>query len=182
VQPGRRIVVIGTSGAGKTYVARALATRLGLTYIENDAIIWRADWQPAPRDEVVAAFDAATRDDRWAIDGNLAGSHREDQLVLARCDTIVWLDLPRREVFASIIRRTLQRAWSREPLFHGNVERWQQVLSRDSMIWWSVKTFARRRRAYRALFADPRRADKIRIRLGSRAHVDGWLASLCRQR
>jgi adenylate kinase family enzyme len=178
VQPGCRIVVIGTSGAGKTYIARALATRLGLTYVENDAIIWRANWQPAPRDEVLAAFDAATRGDGWAIDGNLAGSHTEDQLVLARCDTIVWLDLPRREVFASIVRRTLVRAWTKEPLFHGNVERWRQVVSRNSMIWWSVKTFARRRRAYRVLLASPVHADKIRIRLASRAHVDAWLAAL----
>src|SRR5690606_29290619 len=44
--PGRRICVVGTSGSGKTYVARELARRLSLTYICNDAIIWRAGWQP----------------------------------------------------------------------------------------------------------------------------------------
>ena len=39
--PGRRISVIGTSGAGKTHVATSLATKLGIPYICNDAIIWQ---------------------------------------------------------------------------------------------------------------------------------------------
>lgn len=176
--PGRRILVIGTSGSGKTHVARAIAKRLGLIYVDNDAVIWRANWQPTPRDEVVAGFDRATQGDGWTIDGNLAGSHPEDRLVLARCDTIVWLDLPRREVFPQIIRRTLTRAWTKQPLFHGNVEGWRQVLSRESMIWWSIKTFARRRRAYTALFAEPAHASKTLVRLRSRAQVDAWLAAL----
>ena len=46
---GNRICVVGTSGSGKTYVARALAERLSLRYICNDEIIWRADWVPTPR-------------------------------------------------------------------------------------------------------------------------------------
>lgn len=167
--------MIGTSGCGKTHTARALAARLDLRYIDNDAIIWRANWQPTPRPLVLAGFDAATATDRWVVDGNLAGPHPEDQLVLSRCDTIVWLDLPRREVFPAIVRRTLRRAWTKEPLFHGNVERWSQVLSRESMIVWSIKTFARRRRAYTKLFAQ--RTDKTLIRLCSRTEVDAWLAS-----
>ena len=58
----------------------------------------------------------------------------EDRLLLERCDTIVWLDLPRWQVMWSITARTLRRAATREPLFHGNVETWRQVFSRDSMI------------------------------------------------
>jgi adenylate kinase family enzyme len=170
-----RILVIGTSGSGKTHVAKALAAALDLTFVENDAIIWRANWVEAPRDEVLRDFELATRGDRWVIDGNLAGTHPEDQLVLSRADTIVWLDLPRREVWPAITRRTLMRAWTKQPLFHGNVERWDQVWSRDSMIVWSIKTFARRRRAYTTLFAE--HGDKHLVRLRSRREVDAWLAA-----
>ena len=49
---GERICVIGTSGAGKTYVAEALAGILNLRYVCNDALIWRAGWQPVPRHEM----------------------------------------------------------------------------------------------------------------------------------
>src|SRR5262245_44968654 len=95
--PGTRICVVGTSGSGKTTVAMALAEALGLHYISNDAIIWRADWQPTPHDEVYTDIDAATSGDRWTFDGNL-GHSPEDRLVLSRCDTLVWLDLPRWQV------------------------------------------------------------------------------------
>ncbi|TAK75490.1 MAG: hypothetical protein EPO16_08875 [Dehalococcoidia bacterium] len=174
--PGGRICVVGTSGSGKTYVARALAGRLGLRYISCDALIWRANWEVVPRDEQYIAFEAATRDGGWTFDGNL-GPSAEDRLVLSRCDTLVWLDLPRWQVMASIVRRTLWRAITRERLWHGNVERWGTVLSRDSMIVWAWRTYPRRKREYGALFAieDDGRAH---IRLTSRRHVNRWLASL----
>jgi adenylate kinase family enzyme len=175
--PGRRIAVVGTSGSGKTYVAEALARRLDLTYVSHDAIIWRANWQETPRDEVYADVDAATQAEGWTYDGNL-GPRPPDQLVLSRCDTLVWLDLPRREVWWSVVQRSLRRVIGRTKLWHGNVERWGMLVSTDSIIWWSVKTFARRRRVYGALFADPAYADKTRIRLRSRREVNDWLASL----
>src|SRR3972149_6449782 len=111
--PGRRICLIGTSGAGKTFVAEALAEKLGLTYICNDAVIWRADWQPAPRDEVHAELEAATRAAGWTFAGSLSppalARRPEDALVLERCDPLVWLALPRWQVHGQVIRRTVRR-------------------------------------------------------------------------
>jgi adenylate kinase family enzyme len=175
--PGSRIAVVGTSGSGKTYVAAALARILNVPYISNDAIIWRPNWQETPRDEVYAEVDAATAASAWTYDGNL-GPSPNDQLVLSRCDTLVWLDLPRWQVWSSITRRTWGRAWTRKPLWHGNTESWRQVFSRDSMIWWSVRTYARHRRKYAAMFADAALADRTRIRFQSRGEVNRWLHSL----
>jgi adenylate kinase family enzyme len=175
---GRRICVIGTSGCGKTYVAEALAGILGVPYINNDAIIWRPKWQPAPPEERWASVDAATRQESWTFDGNLAAQHPEDMLVLERCDSIVWLDLPRWQVWSQVVRRTLMRIVQRDELWHGNRESLRMMFSRDSIIWWSVKTYRKRRELYTALFADPRYADRVRVRLGSRRDVDAWLASL----
>ena len=104
--PGSRICVIGTSGSGKTYVARALAERLGLRYVSNDALIWGPNWHQVPHDLRYEAFDRATAESGWTFDGNL-GPSPDDQLVLSRCDTLVWLDLPRWQVMASITGTTL---------------------------------------------------------------------------
>ena len=174
--PGQRICVVGTSGSGKTYVARGLAGRLGLRYVDADSHIWRANWEAVPRDEQYAAFDVATADGGWTFDGNL-GTSPEDQLVWSRCDTLVWLDLPRWQVMASIIRRTLWRAITRKRLWHGNIERWRAVLSRDSMIVWAWRTYPPQKHRYAALFAA---ADdgRSRIRLTSRREVNRWLAAL----
>lgn len=40
-----RIVVVGTSGAGKTTLARGIAARLALPHVELDAINWQAGWR-----------------------------------------------------------------------------------------------------------------------------------------
>ena len=173
---GQRICVVGTSGAGKTYVARVLAERRGLRYVETDALIWRADWEQVPRDEQYLNFDVATRDGGWTFDGNL-GPSPEDQLVLLRCDTLVWLDLPRWQVMVSVTRRTLWRVLTRERLWHGNVEPWRRVFSGDSMIAYAWRTYARQKNRYAALFAASD-GTRTQIRLASRGAANRWLASL----
>lgn len=176
-KPGQRICVIGTSGAGKTYVAKALAAKLGLGYISNDALIWGPNWTWVQREARLSIFDEATRDDGWTIDGNL-GTNSEDQLVWERCDTIIWLDLPRWQVHSQVLWRTLCRLLLRTRLWHGNVESWRVFFSRDSIVWWSLKTYAARRREYESVFADSYYADRVRIRLKSRGEVNRWLASI----
>jgi adenylate kinase family enzyme len=173
----KRICVIGTSGSGKTTVARELAARLGLTYIDNDAIIWRARWTPTPKADVYAEMEAATRGDRWVFDGNL-GPDASDALVVARCDALVWLDLPRWRVHGQILRRSVRRAWTGEPQAHGNRETWRTLLGRNSIVLWSIRTYARRKRQYGAMFADPAFADRRRVRLRSRREVDAFLGDV----
>jgi len=177
-RPGRRICVVGSSGSGKTFVAQALAARLGLRYVSNDALIWRADWVEVPDEERAPAFDAATREDGWTFDGNL-GRAPGVHLVLGRCDTLVWLDLPRWQVMWSVTARTLRRMVTRERLWHGNVERWRMLLSRDSMIFYTWRTYGRRKRQYEALFASGAGPPAM-VRLRSRREVDRWLASVPR--
>lgn len=178
--PGRRIAVVGPSGSGKTYVAKALATRLGIPYVSNDAIIWRPNWTPTPDQERLALHEEALAGDGWTFDGNFGSLSRpEDRHVLARIDTLVWLDLPRWRVFGQLLWRTVRRAVTREDLWHGNRESFRlSFLSRDSILWWSMKTYRRRRHEYARLFAGPELAHLRRIRLRSRREIAAWLASV----
>ena len=172
--PGHRISVIGTSGAGKTYVATALAARLGIPYICNDAIIWQPGWVETPRDERHRLMRTAAAQDAWTFDGNLTAP--EDMAILERCDSIVWLDLPRWQVHGQVLWRTLKGLITREPHWeNGNPERWRMFLSKESIVWWSIKTFSERRRQYSAIFADPVVANRTLIRLRSRGEVNRWL-------
>lgn len=179
-QPGKRIIVVGTSGSGKTHVAKAIAARMGIKYICNDSLIWQANWINVPDDERLPGFEKETDCDAWVIDGNVASTRRpENALLLKRADTIVWLDLPRRTVWPQLLWRTIRRSITREELWHGNRESFRlSFLSRDSILLWSYKTFSINRKRYEAMFADDQWSYLKRIRLTSKRQVGRWLNML----
>lgn len=46
-----KINVVGTSGSGKSTVARQLAQTFAVPYIEMDLLFWRPAWQGTPDEE-----------------------------------------------------------------------------------------------------------------------------------
>lgn len=61
--PALRVLVIGTSGAGKSTFAQALAARTGIAWHELDLINWRPGWYNRHTREpeaFLADVDAAT--------------------------------------------------------------------------------------------------------------------------
>jgi energy-coupling factor transporter ATP-binding protein EcfA2 len=100
----RRIAVIGCSGSGKSTLASALAAQLGLPYVATDSVFWTADWRPTPAAEVRAWLPAATDAERWVTDGNFDADR---DLLWARADLIVWLDLPLAVALGQALRRNL---------------------------------------------------------------------------
>ena len=65
-----RVVVVGTSGAGKTTFADALAAALQLQHTELDQLHWGPGWTPAPTEQFVRATAQAAAGQRWVMDGN----------------------------------------------------------------------------------------------------------------
>ncbi|MBN1963509.1 MAG: AAA family ATPase, partial [Anaerolineae bacterium] len=81
--------MVGTTGSGKTTLARQLADHLGCPHVEMDALHWTPDWTPSAvfQAEVAAALSGAC----WVTDGNY-GAVRD--LIWQQADTLVWLDYP----------------------------------------------------------------------------------------
>jgi adenylate kinase family enzyme len=65
-----KIVVVGTSGSGKTTVARELAHRHGVPHVELDALFHGPNWAETPAEEFRRRVAAATDGDGWVVDGN----------------------------------------------------------------------------------------------------------------
>jgi adenylate kinase family enzyme len=168
----RRVNVKGISGSGKSTFAQELARRLGLPYVELDALHHGPNWSE-PTDEVFrarvqAAMDAAP--EGWVIDGNYEGKLGE--LVLAQADMIVWLDLPFRTKARRLWRRTATRIRDNVELWNGNKETWRNVLwGREALFWWMVRGHFRHRHEWPLRFAgDPRF-----VRLRSVEEARDWL-------
>ena len=115
----RRVAVVGTSCAGKTTFAAALAAQLQVPHIELDALHWRAGWVPAPGEVFRQAVATAVAAERWVSDGNY-GVVRD--LVWGRATAVVWLDYPFATVLWRALYRTARRALLREQLYSGNRE------------------------------------------------------------
>src|SRR3954453_23107357 len=105
-----RVSVIGCSGSGKTTFGRAVATRLGVPFVELDAIFHQPGWTELPDDEFQDRVRAATAGAGWVVDGNY-GVVRP--IVLERATTVVWLDYSRPRVMQQVIRRSIARAIDR---------------------------------------------------------------------
>jgi adenylate kinase family enzyme len=170
----RRVNVVGTSAAGKSALAAALAGVLEVPHVELDALHWEPGWTEAPDAVLRERVRGAIAGDGWVVDGNYAGVR---DLVWARAEAVVWLDLPLRTILWRYLVRTVRRVGRREELWAGNRERLgMHLFSRDSLLLWILTTYRRRRREYPALLAA--RPDLVAIRLRSARAADRWLAGV----
>lgn len=172
----QRIVVVGSSCAGKTTFTRKLAQALGLTPIELDAIYWKANWCPRSIEEFRPLVEKAIAGESWVVDGNYS---KVRDLIWKRATHIIWLNLPFFLVLGRVLHRTVRRILLREELFSGNRETWRLAfLQRDSLIWWMITTYYRRRREYRAFFDQNRGTHLACIEFRTQSQADEFLHSL----
>ena len=162
----KRVVVFGTTGSGKSWLAERLAGRTGLRVVELDALFWGRDWQPAPIELFRHRVERETSSDGWIVVGNY-GQVRD--LTWRAADTLVWLDLPLPVVMAQLVRRTIRRATTGEELWGtGNRETLRNAfLSRQSILLWALKTHAKNRQRFElecGLLAKEKRVVRLRSR------------------
>jgi adenylate kinase family enzyme len=163
-----RIAVVGTSGAGKTTLARQIAAGLNVPYIELDAINWQAGWRDLNThepEEFQRRVFAALSGEAWVSDGNYGGAVGPS--TLRRATHLVWLDYERPVVMRRVLWRSLVRAVDRRELWPGtgNRERVSQWLDKEHPIRWAWDTHASRRARYEEVLARPENAHLTVLRL-----------------
>ncbi|MFI5000239.1 MAG: adenylate kinase [Reyranellales bacterium] len=169
----RRVVVFGTTGSGKTRLAKQLAERTGLRVIELDALFWGRDWQPATLELFRHRVEREIKDGDWIVVG-IYGQVRD--LTWRAADTLIWLDLPLPLVMWRLLRRTIARAITREDLWGtGNRESFVRTFfSRQSILLWALKTHRRNRERF-AIECEFLGKDKTVVRLQSAREVERFV-------
>ncbi|MBT3283869.1 AAA family ATPase [Candidatus Bathyarchaeota archaeon] len=173
--PPRRVHVVGTSGSGKTTVARAIADKLGIRHIELDAINWQPGWTELPKDQFYERVREETKHGDWTIDGNYSAVR---DIIWDRVDTIVWLDMPFIPVFLRIVWRTIRRILTQEELWNTNTEKLDALVGKYGMPLWVIQTHEKRRKEYPPLLANPKLSHVDIKVFKSLREVNAWIESL----
>ncbi len=99
----KRVLVIGSSGAGKSTFARRLSQATDIPVIHLDRLYWNPNWVgTTDQTEWQAKVERALQGDAWIIDGNYSGTLR---LRLQKADTVIFLDVPRLICVSRIVKR-----------------------------------------------------------------------------
>ncbi len=172
----RRIVVVGTTGCGKSTLAESLARRLHIPHIELDALHWEPGWKESDREITRSRLENIVRNDAWVIDGNY-GFLRD--ILWPSAQALIWLDYSLLLIFWRLWWRTWKRALTKEVLWGTNTERLgPQFFSKDSLFLWALKTHGKHRKNYTNLPGLPEYAHLRVYRLHSPGETERWLASL----
>ena len=170
---GQRISVVGTTGSGKTTVAKEISKSLQLPYVELDALYWDENWTGVSdaifRDRVEDAIKA----DQWVIDGNYS---RVRNLVWERAETVVYLDYSFLRTFWQLLKRTLRRSITKEELWSNNQESFgKSLFSHDAIMLWMIRTYNRRRKQYAQLMNQSEYAHLKIVHLKTPRMTNAWV-------
>lgn len=166
----KRILVIGSGGAGKSTFARRLGEILNIEVIHLDSLYWRPGWVETPRPEWEKTLEHIISRDSWIMDGNYSGTLG---LRIEACDTVIFLDIERIICLWRVIKRAVKyRNRSRPDVAEGCPER----LNLEFMLWvWNYKK--RSRPKIVRMLKEKGHGKKV-IWLKSVAEAEGFLAGI----
>lgn len=173
----RRVLVVGSTGAGKTTLAQAVAERLSLPFHEMDALALVAPrWGENPR--LVEDVSRISSGPSWIFDS--FGHPQVRDLLWSRADTIVWLDYSRPLVMRRVLRRSAARTLLRRRVFGGNVETVGGWFSADHPARWAWSQYGNRRADIAGRCADPRFGPLDVIHFSTPRAASAWLGTVVR--
>jgi adenylate kinase family enzyme len=171
-----RIVIVGTTGSGKSSLGEILARRLGVSLIEMDSLYWGANWQEVEMSVFRERIAAATQKEHWVLVGNYS---KVRDLTWARADTLIWLDYPFAVVFSRLLRRTVRRIVTKEPLWGGNQETWRKTFfDRKSILLWAIQTHRKFKRSIYDALDQPEYEHLYLRRFKSLRETERWVKKI----
>lgn len=168
-----RIVVVGSSCAGKTTFAERYSKARGIPHTQLDALHWLPNWVARDAEDFKQRVIDAAAEDCWIMDGNYQVVRAQ---LWSRATTIIWLNYSFSRVIWQCLKRSVRRSVTREQLFGGNVESFRRTfLSRDSIILWVLTTYHEKQKRYQRLLDSDMARQCTVIEFKRPAEAQAWL-------
>jgi adenylate kinase family enzyme len=101
----KRILVIGSGGAGKSTFAAELGAIVGLPVIHLDQVYWKPGWEKPTKEEWAATVKKLVAQHEWIMDGNFGGTLPQR---IKRADAIILLDISRWVCLWRVLKRVVK--------------------------------------------------------------------------
>lgn len=169
----RRFSIVGATGSGKTYLAKALAGKLRLPIHELDKYRWDSAGREMPREAFIDAVRKLADGDQWIIDG-----HYRDvrHLVWNRADVVLWLNYPLPLIAARLVWRFSGKRKAARPHHLPALVGQPQVTWADRL--GRIGRTMRERDEYRRLLHAPEYRHVRVVELKSPRAADAWLREI----
>jgi adenylate kinase family enzyme len=165
----RKVLVIGSGGAGKSTFAGQLGKLLKIEVLHLDKFYWQPGWIETPKPVWLKTVEELLRRDAWIMDGNYSGTL---DIRIEACDTVVFLDMARTLCLWRVLKRAVKyRNQSRPDMAEGCREQ----LPFEFIVW--IWNYPRRTRPKIVRMLESKMRDKRIVWLRSQADVRSFLAA-----
>ncbi|HUV85074.1 MAG TPA: DNA topology modulation protein [Methanosarcinales archaeon] len=108
----KKVIIIGSGGAGKSTLARKLSDITGIEIYHLDKLFWQPGWISITREELAGKIKEIVARDSWIIDGNYSSTM---DMRMEAADTIIYLDFASIVCIWGILKRRIMYAGKKRP-------------------------------------------------------------------
>ncbi|MEX5962408.1 hypothetical protein [Mammaliicoccus sciuri] len=100
----KKIVILGSSGSGKSYLSKKLSKELNIEVYHLDNLMRKSDWSPFSYNEKYRIQELILENDSWIIEGNYTNILDKS---FEEADTIIFLNINKFKCIFNVIKRTI---------------------------------------------------------------------------
>ena len=108
----KRIMIVGSGGAGKSTLALQIGKKLNLPVVHLDREFWRPGWTMPSKEEWTTTVSNLIQNDKWILDGNF---DRSIATRLQAADTLIYLDFHPLLCLFRVIKRRIKHHSTHRP-------------------------------------------------------------------
>ena len=167
-----KIMILGSSGTGKTTLAKILSQKLKLPYLALDTVYWKKDWASLSKEAFAQTIRGYLhKHNEYIIEGNYTNSITFMER-LKHADTVIMLDYPTKDAIKGILEREQKyRHIYRSDMASGCIEN----IDQEFLTWvYRFKDKAHKMRAIMYKF----KGEKTLLTFTNRSSLMRWIDTL----